>query len=57
MAKDKLDASRLESLTDSEETISELSRRHERERLILLEENKKLSIDRDKVRFSEYFER
>uniref|UniRef100_A0A1B6EEP2 non-specific serine/threonine protein kinase n=1 Tax=Clastoptera arizonana TaxID=38151 RepID=A0A1B6EEP2_9HEMI len=48
MAKDKLDASRLESMTDSEETISELTRRHDRERLLLLEENKKISLERDK---------
>ncbi|XP_049786774.1 serine/threonine-protein kinase Genghis Khan [Schistocerca cancellata] len=45
--KEKLDATRLEDLTDSEETIAELKRRHERERLMLLEDNKKLMMDLD----------
>lgn len=51
-AKDKLDSSRLESMTDSEETIAELSRRHDRDKLILLEENKKLIIEVDQVIFN-----
>ncbi|KAK6622910.1 hypothetical protein RUM43_008761 [Polyplax serrata] len=45
LAKEKLDAARLENLTDSEETISELTRRHEREKMLLLEDNKKLMMD------------
>ncbi|KAL1124457.1 hypothetical protein AAG570_001083, partial [Ranatra chinensis] len=45
LAKDKLDASRLENLTDSEEALAELNRRHDREKLMLLEENKKLAMD------------
>jgi serine/threonine-protein kinase MRCK len=49
LAKDKLDAARLEELTDSEETIAELKRRHEREKLLLLEDNKKLMMDLDTV--------
>jgi serine/threonine-protein kinase MRCK len=49
LAKDKLDAARLEELTDSEETIAELKRRHEREKLLLLEDNKKLVMDLDAV--------
>ncbi|XP_046676035.1 serine/threonine-protein kinase Genghis Khan isoform X4 [Homalodisca vitripennis] len=49
LAKDKLDSSRLESLTDSEETIAELSRRHDRDKLILLEENKKLIMEVDQL--------
>jgi hypothetical protein len=49
VAKDKLDAARLEELTDNEETIAELKRRHEREKLILLEDNKKLMMDLDSV--------
>jgi serine/threonine-protein kinase MRCK len=53
LAKDKLDAARLEELTDSEETIAELKRRHEREKLLLLEDNKKLVMDLDTV--SVYF--
>lgn len=50
VAKDKLDAARLEELTDNEETIAELKRRHEREKLLLLEDNKKLMMDLDTVR-------
>lgn len=40
--REKLDASRLESFTDSEETILELRKRHEREKKILLDDNRKL---------------
>ncbi|XP_073988373.1 serine/threonine-protein kinase gek [Rhodnius prolixus] len=46
-AKEKLDSSRLETLTDSEEALSEQARRHDREKIMLLEENKKLAIDVD----------
>lgn len=42
MAREKLESSRLESLTDSEETILELKKRHEREKKILLDDNRKL---------------
>lgn len=49
LAKEKLEAARLENLTDSEETISELTRRHEREKIILLEDNKKLMMDLEMV--------
>lgn len=42
MAREKLESSRLESLTDSEETILELKRRHDREKKILLDDNRKL---------------
>lgn len=52
LAKEKLDASRLESLTDNEETIAELTRRHDREKIMLLEDNKKLAMDLDKVNVS-----
>ncbi|XP_020291183.1 serine/threonine-protein kinase Genghis Khan isoform X2 [Pseudomyrmex gracilis] len=45
LTKEKLDAARLENLTDSEETISELNRRHEREKIMLVEENKKLVLE------------
>ncbi|XP_057341565.1 serine/threonine-protein kinase MRCK beta isoform X1 [Microplitis mediator] len=45
MTKDKLDAARLENITDSEDTINELSRRHEREKIMLAEENKKLILE------------
>ncbi|XP_043282570.1 serine/threonine-protein kinase Genghis Khan isoform X2 [Venturia canescens] len=45
LTKEKLDAARLENITDSEETINELNRRHEREKIMLAEENKKLLIE------------
>ncbi|XP_076676187.1 serine/threonine-protein kinase gek isoform X2 [Andrena cerasifolii] len=45
LTKDKLDAARLENITDSEETINELNRRHEREKIMLVEENKKLMLE------------
>ncbi|XP_024946163.1 serine/threonine-protein kinase Genghis Khan isoform X1 [Cephus cinctus] len=45
VTKEKLDAARLENITDSEETINELNRRHEREKMMLVEENKKLMIE------------
>ncbi|XP_076641464.1 serine/threonine-protein kinase gek isoform X3 [Halictus rubicundus] len=45
LTKEKLDAARLENLTDSEETINELTRRHEREKIMLVEENKKLMLE------------
>lgn len=51
LAKEKLDAARLENLTDSEETISELTRRHEREKMALREDNKKLLLDLEMVIF------
>ncbi|XP_067007456.2 serine/threonine-protein kinase Genghis Khan isoform X3 [Anabrus simplex] len=45
LTKDKLDAARLEDLTDNEEMLAELKRRHEREKMLMLEENKKLVMD------------
>ncbi|XP_053972781.1 serine/threonine-protein kinase Genghis Khan isoform X1 [Hylaeus anthracinus] len=45
LTKEKLDAARLENITDSEETINELNRRHEREKIMLVEENKKLMLE------------
>lgn len=45
LTKEKLEAARMENLTDSEETISEISRRYEREKIILIEENKKLMLE------------
>lgn len=41
-ARDKMDANRLESMTDSEDTISELKKRHDREKKILLDDNRKI---------------
>uniref|UniRef100_A0A4Y0BRZ4 non-specific serine/threonine protein kinase n=1 Tax=Anopheles funestus TaxID=62324 RepID=A0A4Y0BRZ4_ANOFN len=48
-AREKLDSSRLESLTDSEETILELRKRHEREKKILLDDNRKLITDLEMI--------
>ncbi|XP_072743679.1 serine/threonine-protein kinase Genghis Khan [Anoplolepis gracilipes] len=45
LTKEKLDAARLENITDSEETINELNRRHDREKIMLVEENKKLVLE------------
>lgn len=39
----------MESLTDSEETISELRKRHEREKKMLLEDNRKLHSELEMV--------
>lgn len=44
-AREKLDSSRLESLTDSEETISELRKRNEREKKILVDDNRKMMAE------------
>lgn len=44
-ARDKLDTSRLESLTDSEETLAELRKRHEREMKMVTDDNRKLLAD------------
>ncbi|CAD1468579.1 unnamed protein product [Heterotrigona itama] len=45
LTKEKLDNARLENITDSEETINELNRHHEREKIMLVEENKKLMLE------------
>ncbi|XP_003425741.1 serine/threonine-protein kinase Genghis Khan [Nasonia vitripennis] len=45
LTKEKLDNARMENITDSEETINELSRRYEREKMMLAEENKKLMLE------------
>lgn len=47
--REKLDSSRLESITDSEETISEMKKRHDREMKILLDDNRKLINELDVV--------
>ncbi|CAH1967830.1 unnamed protein product [Acanthoscelides obtectus] len=41
--KEKLEQTRLEAVSDSEQMVTELNRRHEREKQILSEDNKKLS--------------
>nr|CAD7197884.1 unnamed protein product [Timema douglasi] len=47
LVRDKLDADRLEDITNSEETIAELKRRHEREKMMMLEDKKQLMMDLD----------
>jgi serine/threonine-protein kinase MRCK len=47
--KSKFDKSRMESQTDSEETISEIKRMHDRDKLILIDENMKLAQDKNMV--------
>jgi serine/threonine-protein kinase MRCK len=47
--KSKFDKSRMESQTDSEETISEIKRMHDRDKLILIDENMKLVQDKNMV--------
>lgn len=55
MIKEKLETARLETLNDSEQTIAELTRRHEREKALLIEDNKKLITDMDSVSFIHLF--
>lgn len=43
--REKLDSTRLESLNDSEETIAELRKRHDRELKIVMDDNRKLCAD------------
>lgn len=45
--REKLDSSRLESINDSEETISELRKRYDREMKILIDDNRKLMTELD----------
>lgn len=47
--REKLETTRLETMNDSEQTIAELSRRHDREKTLLVEDNKKLVSDMDAV--------
>lgn len=49
MLREKIERLRLESMTESEETIGELSRIHEREKLLLIEDNKRLVSEMEKV--------
>ncbi|CAH0380687.1 unnamed protein product [Bemisia tabaci] len=46
-AKEKLDTARLESITENEEALATLARRHDSEKMRLLEENKRLALDVD----------
>ncbi len=47
--RDKLDRSRMDSLQESEDTMKELRGVHEREKLMLVEENKKLQVELERV--------
>lgn len=49
--KDKQEKARLENISDSEQTIAELNHRHEREKQMMLEDNKKLSSEVELVSF------
>lgn len=42
--REKLDKARMDSLQESEETMNEMRNVHEREKLMLIEENKKLQV-------------
>jgi serine/threonine-protein kinase MRCK len=47
--REKLDQTRLDSLQESEETMSELKNVYEREKIMFLEENKKLQFDLERT--------
>ena len=47
--KDKVDKARLDSLQENEETMSELRNVYEREKILLLDENKKLQMDLERA--------
>lgn len=49
MLREKIERLRLESMTESEETIGELSRMHDREKILLIEDNKRLVSEMEKV--------
>lgn len=49
LLKEKLDKSRSEAVSDFEQMMAELNRRNEREKQVLLEDNKKLSSNIDFV--------
>lgn len=54
LLKEKLEKSRSEAVSDFEQMMAELNRRNEREKQILLEDNKKLSSNIDFVSFIIY---
>lgn len=51
LLKEKLEKSRSEAVSDFEQMMAELNRRNEREKQILLEDNKKLTSNIDFVSF------
>lgn len=53
--KEKMEKSRQEAATETEQIVLELKRRHDREKQILLEDNNKLSSNVEFVSFSLLF--
>jgi serine/threonine-protein kinase MRCK len=49
LLKDKVDHLRLENLTENEETVIELKRIHDHDKMLLVEDNKRLVSELDKV--------
>lgn len=49
LLKEKVDHLRFESTTDNEESIIDMKRHHEREKLLLMEDNDRLLSELDKV--------
>ncbi|XP_035704452.1 serine/threonine-protein kinase Genghis Khan isoform X2 [Folsomia candida] len=49
LLREKMDHLRLENLTESEETLGEIKRLHDREKMHLLDENKRLIVELDKI--------
>ena len=47
--REKLDQARMDSLQESEETMAELKNVYEREKLMLMEENKKLQFEYERT--------
>ena len=47
--REKLDQARMDSLQESEETMAELKNVYEREKLLLMEENKKLQFEYERT--------
>jgi len=54
LLKEKVDHLRIENITENEETIIELKRIHDREQMLLVEENKRLISDLEDVIISFY---
>lgn len=50
LLKEKVDHLRIENITEAEETTIELKRIHDREQVVLVEENKRLLSDVEEVR-------
>jgi len=55
LLREKLDHLRLENLTEAEETVLELKRIHDHDKILLLEENKRLVSELDQVSLTTEF--